>query len=331
MTEFICSNENCTISQTGICLLNNQPGECDFCQVADEIISDEALLGEPLLSSPTEAPRFSPSAALGLDDVRSMLGKRYGHVVGILGAPDSGKTALLVSLYLLMAHGRLSQFSFAGSRSLLTFEDIARGARNWNEGSPPDQMTAHTELGDSRAAGLLHLRLKRQSTSSCLDLFIPDLPGEWSTNLIDENEHERLSFLLGSEAIWLTVDGASLLSTATRNNSIHRMKLLIDRVIAFYNGTPPRLFLVVTRCDVGRPSEAVIDRIMSRAVQHGVNLQVMHVASFSNDPNIPAGTGISELISATIVTEPRASEFWPCAEASGPRQILRLPVENGYE
>ncbi|WP_349976464.1 hypothetical protein [Pseudomonas sp. WHRI 8519] len=325
MTEFVCTNENCTVSQTGICLLNNEPDDCSNSQLLEAETSDDSLIGEPLLPSPIEAPRFSASAALGLDDVRAMLGKKYGHVVGILGAPDSGKTALLVSLYLLMAHDRLIHFSFAGSRSLLTFEDIARGARSWNEGSPPEQMTAHTELGDSRAAGLLHLRLKSVSKSTCIDLFIPDLPGEWSTSLIDTNEHERLRFLQGSEAIWLTVDGASLLAPDTRNNAIHRMKLLIDRLVDFFEGQPPRLFLVITRCDLGRPTEAIIDRIVSRASHHKIELQVMHVASFSKEPSIPAGTGIPELLSATIKTEQKSLDFWAFAEAFGHRQILRLP------
>lgn len=325
MTEFVCTNENCTVSQTGICLLNNEPSECSYSRFLEDETSDCSLIGEPLLSSPIESPRFSASAALGLDDVRAMLAKRYGHLVGILGAPDSGKTALLVSLYLLMAHGRLNQFSFAGSRSLLTFEDIARGARSWNDGKTPEQMTTHTELGDSRAAGLLHLRLKRTAKGTCIDLFIPDLPGEWSTNLIDTNEHDRLRFLHGSEAIWLTVDGASLLTPDTRNNAVHRMKLLVDRVVEFFDRKTPRLFLVITRCDLGRPPEAIIERIVSRASYHNVELQVMHVASFSQEPSIPAGTGIPELISASIATEQKSLDFWAFAKASGHRQILRLP------
>lgn len=326
MTDFVCEYENCTVSQTGICLLNNQPGECVNCSAISDALHDDLITGEPLLSAPVEAPRFSPSAALGLDDVRAMLGKKYGHVIGVLGAPDSGKTALLVSLYLLIAHGKLAGCSFAGSRSLLTFEDIARGARTWNDGIPPNQMTAHTELSDSRAAGMLHLRMKMASYTSCIDLFIPDLPGEWSTNFIDANEHERLSFLSGAEVVWLTVDGQSLSSPAQRNNSIHRMKLLIDRVVAFYAGNLPRLFLVVTRSDLGRPTATILERIADRAKFHGVSLEIMHIASFSKDNSVPAGTGISELIAATV-TPPRSSiEFWPSVVSCGDRHMLRLPL-----
>jgi hypothetical protein len=325
MIDFICTNENCTVSQTGICLLNNEPEVCVNSRIAPDEVLKDVLIGEPLLPTPTEPPRFSPSAALGLEDVRVMLGKRYGRIIGILGAPDSGKTALLVSLYLLMAHGRLRNFSFADSRSLLTFEDIARGARSWNDGLPPNQMTTHTELGDSRAAGLLHLRIKRLSDNVCTDLFIPDLPGEWSTSLIDANEHERLSFLSGAEAIWLTVDGASLQNAILRNNSIHRMKLLIDRVAAFYAGDTPRLFLVVTRGDLGRPPDTVLERIIARARQHGISLQVMHVASFSDDQAVSAGTGIPELIAATIESSLGCPDFWPSADVFGHRQILRIP------
>lgn len=325
MSDLACEYENCTVSQTGICILNNPPGECSNCRAVADPLFEDVIAGEPPLTAPSVLPRFSPSAALGLDDVRTMLAKRYGHVIGILGAPDSGKTALLVSLYLLIAHDKLAEFSFADSRSLLTFEDIARGARAWNEGTPPLQMTMHTDLGDSRSAGLLHVRIKRAVDASCIDLYIPDLPGEWSTNLIDANEHERLEFLSGAEAIWLTVDGQSLVIPTQRNNSIHRMKLLIDRIAALCPNSLPRLFLVVTRSDLGRAADSALEPIVGRAALHGASLQVLHVASFSNDANVAPGTGIAELIAATVAPPTNIVEFWPDQAPEGSRRILRFP------
>ena len=107
--------------------------------------------------------------------------------------PDSGKTSCLVSLYLLLAHGNVGDFTFADSKSITALDELSRGARSW-DGGMPEQMTVHTKKGDGRSAGLLHFKLVRQSDRARLHLVIPDLPGEWSTDLIDNNRTDRLQF-----------------------------------------------------------------------------------------------------------------------------------------
>ncbi|MEH2469277.1 hypothetical protein V1281_001472 [Nitrobacteraceae bacterium AZCC 2161] len=87
------------------------------------------------------------------------MAERYCTLIGILGDPDSGKTAALVSLYLIASYTQHEGFGFADCRSLMAFNDISQRARHWNEGAPPDQMTVHTEAPDERTAGFLHLRL----------------------------------------------------------------------------------------------------------------------------------------------------------------------------
>jgi len=73
-------------------------------------------------------------------------------VVGILGELDAGKTACLARLYLQISHDRLDGWTFADSASLMGFEDIARGAREWTEGSRA-QLTIRTEISSGRHAG----------------------------------------------------------------------------------------------------------------------------------------------------------------------------------
>src|SRR5206468_4014081 len=107
---------------------------------------------------------------------------------------DAGKTAALVSLYLLVSRDKLGGRHFADSRSLMGFDQISHGARRWNEGALPDQLTVHTELGDDRSAGFLHLRL-RSDDGETVDILLPDLPGEWTAALIDSNRVDRLEFL----------------------------------------------------------------------------------------------------------------------------------------
>ena len=217
MSESGCLNNECTVGQTGICLLNNQPDKCP-----NRVSGHGAAIGgdaslthdEPVLVAPEDTPRFPPSDVLGMDEVRALMGKEYCHIIGLLGAPASGKTACLVSLYLLLAHNSVDGFTFADSRSLMALDELSRGARTWC-GGMPEQMTVHTELKGGRSAGLLHFKLIRKSDYARLHLLIPDLPGEWSTSLIENNRTARLSFLRAADAIWVMVDGQTLIETAS--------------------------------------------------------------------------------------------------------------------
>jgi hypothetical protein len=113
-------------------------------------------------------------------------------LAGILGSPKAGKTALLVSLYLLAANGKLEGYKIADSETMRGIDDISRGARRWNQGQVPEEMTIHTELADERTPGFLHLRLRRLNDGKMLDLLLPDLPGEWSDSLIDHKRRRMI-------------------------------------------------------------------------------------------------------------------------------------------
>jgi hypothetical protein len=332
MTDTFCLLEECTVAQTGKCLLNNPPETCPNYSRSGNVVDEgesELTPGDPVLTAPVQVSRFPPSAALGIEDVRVMMGRRYGRVIGVLGVPDSGKTACLVSLYLLLAHGRLRGFSFADSKSLMAFEDLARGARSWSQGGPPEEMTVHTDLGDGRVAGFLHLKLRRNVDGNCFDLFIPDLPGEWSTGLIDTNRIDRLQFLRGVHAIWLMVDGRSLVAPAQRLNAIHRIRRLIGRIADLCATTIPPLFLVVTRLDLGQPGEQTLDEIRLIAKQKGVDLAIHIIASFSKNRKVQAGAGISDLIEATVVRPGSVVPFWPDAPGAGSDSRCSLRIYSG--
>lgn len=332
MSDISCSNEDCTVAQTGLCVLNNVVAECpnrigDIDEEDTGAVDDPAL-GDPVLDAPTKARRFSPSAALGTLDANAMMRRRPGKIIGILGAPDSGKTASLVSLYLLLSHGRLEGFSFANSRSLLVFEDLARGARSWNAGEQPEQMTVHTELDAGRSAGFLHLKVRRETDRAAFDLFVPDLPGEWSTSLIDSNRTDRLDFLRGAHAIWVMVDGASIVAPDRKMNAIHRVKRLIGRLATMCGDAVPAIHLVVSRLDQVTPDTDTLDQIVKDAAKFGVDLKVHHIASFTDgNSQVRAGTGLSELMDATLAFEGTILPIWPKSNDYGPRQCLRISEE----
>ena len=330
MSETGCLNNDCTVAQTGLCLLNNQPDEC-----SQRVSGHEAALGSdaspthdgPVLVAPEDTPRFPPSAVLGMDDVRALMGGKYCRIIGLLGEPDSGKTACIVSLYLLLAHNSFDGFTFADSKSHTALDELSRGARSWH-GGMPEQMTSHTKSKDGRSAGLLHFKLIRKSDYARLHLFIPDLPGEWSTDLIDHNRTDRLSFLRSADSIWVMVDGLTLINKDQRLSAIHRASVLIDRSAALFSPETPAVRLVVTHLDRGRPTDETLQELRDNAAGHGIDLSVSNIASFSKTEKVTAGTGISDLIAQTVAGPVSDCDFWPegLEAAYGSRNALRVPA-----
>lgn len=326
-----CNFEGCTVGDTGICALEKDPATCGnrirsvsvpATASADEPASTTggSVIGSPVLERPRGAATFPASHTLGPDAMSSLMASRYVTVVGILGDPNSGKTACLASTYLLVANAMLQGWSFADSKSLMGFEDIARGARDWNEGSPPDQMTMHTEMSDDRRAGFLHLRLVRKADGRRIDLALPDLPGEWTTKLVASSQSERLDFLKAAEVIWMVLDGRTLADKERRQALISRVGQLAGRLKTMLGDRLPRVLLVVTHRDGGALTDNVSARLTTELKRKGLDATIMQVAPFSDSDDVRAGHGIAELIDATAGPKQIAPEFWP---GSVPRDGIR--------
>lgn len=331
MNEARCSNPECTIAQTGICVSNLTVELCPHVvrEEGEEAQHEtDVELGNPVLQAPTEAPRFPPSAPLGMEDVRRRRRSSYGSIVGVLGAPDSGKTACLVSLYLLLAHDRLEAFSYADSDSLVAFDLLSRGARVWS-GGVPTELTSHTQLSEGRSAGLLHLKLNNKITGGKLEFYIPDLPGEWTTTLIDNNEAERFLFLKDADVIWITVDGRTLCDKKLRRGAMHRLHILFERVVGICGVGAQKYQIVVSRSDLGKPSDAIMEELANIGVSFSVAVEVNYIASFSLVDEVPAGHGISELLERSLTFRASNLELWPAEpNEAAKRHVLRIPPED---
>lgn len=316
-----CRLEGCSFDETGICALEHSPSECSNRLPQDDngqIVLDTQeyselteQIGAPVLIEPAQSHSFGSKRSLGTEDLDSIMGKRYVNVVGILGDPESGKTACLASLYLLVSHAKLDGWSFADSLSLMAFEDIARGARDWNNGRVPEQMTVHTELSDDRSPGFLHLRLNRLSDGRKVDLVLPDIPGEWTQTLITSSRYERLEFLKSAGVIWIVLDGRVLADKEKRNGLIVRIGQLVGRLNTMFNNQIPRLLIIVTHRDCYSVNGNVSDRLLRELKRHGADAELIEVAPFSeNQDEVPAGFGIDKLINVTVNKSNEKPIFW---------------------
>jgi len=333
-----CSFDGCTIDETGICALARDPQTCTN-RVTSEVAGATSVdarsdgevtspygdrLGAPVLDQPVRGSAFPSSRTLGLEDLNALMGTRYVNVIGILGDPESGKTACLASLYLLVSHAMLKGWSFADSKSLAAFEEIARGARDWNEGNVPEQMTVHTELADDHRPGFLHLRLVRLSDGRRVDLALPDLPGEWTQALVNTAQSNRLDFMKSAETIWIVLDGRTLADIEKRQGLIARVGQLVGRLNTMLDSHAPRLMVVVTHRDLHVLDTNVANRLQAEISRRGAQAEIVGIAPFSDHPdNVPAGFGIAELIELTVGKPTERPTFWQSTEPTeGDRAYL---------
>jgi Double-GTPase 2 len=321
-----CKFEGCTVAETGKCAVENDPDTCPNRIAAlapagangSDTNSDGAAdsFGAPVLPQPVENPSFPRSTTLGSEVIEQMMSSRYVNVIGILGEPESGKTACLASLYLLVSNAKLEGWSFADSRSLMAFEESSRGARRWNEGNPPEQMTVHTEMANDRQPGFLHIKLVRSSDQRSFDFALPDLPGEWTKALIRSSVSDRLAFLKSVDVIWIVVDGRTLISKEQRQGVISRLGQLAGRLRALIEGAMPRVLLVLTHRDGGEVPDSVLQRVNDEVAKYGLNLTVVPVAPFSDDNKFKPGFGLTSLLDATVGEAPAPPDIWPSRKST---------------
>lgn len=324
--EKICKVSDCLYSQTGFCIRNNDPLVCEE-RLASLQISDvkEVILAEPVLQTPATIRQLKSSLTMSLTNVKELQESRYCKLVGILGIPSSGKTASLVSLYLLLAKNKLNGFEFLDSRSIMAFEDICVGARKWKETELPNQLTVHTELSDIRTAGFLHLRLNCLAAKQAIDILLTDLPGEWTNDLIDSNRKDRFDFLKSADRVWIMVNGLDLHTPKERHHTIHRVETLIQRLQAFLGEQMADVVLVVTHTDSAVHAGKYLNHFITDRV-NGFSIKVLEIASFSTQEGIEPGTGISQLIQDLVNGRPvKKPPFWPSGSMnSNDRNYLRF-------
>lgn len=311
-----CRTPNCTIADTGICLVGNDPASCEFRNRAngqheeDVAAVDTEVVAPPVLEAPTDKPVLWGSLPLEVGELGELMASRPCLLVGILGTPAAGKTAALVSLYLRLSHGKLEGFQFADSKRLIALEEISQGARIWSN-PPPDALTARTVASGRRVAGFLHIRMRKLQDNEFVDLLVPDLPGEWSDTLIDTNRAEGLAFLDAVHVIWVFMNGSDIRDNATRMHTLSRTKQLLRRVASMLGDGCPPVKIVVTHSDAGTLPDATLSRINRMIEDTGVSAEIVEIASFSSNNEVPAGSGIATLIEKSLPLQPLSGNEWP--------------------
>lgn len=340
-----CLNPDCTVAETGICLEGheNYETECPHYEAYVEPDAQEEpvqLPEEPERETPTvqkDGRKFWAGGELGLKEAESIMRARYTHLIGLVGPSNVGKTCFLIALHLKASSSDapLELYRFAGSRSLPGFEERARGARTWQAGQIPDNLSEHTILQDPRRPGFVHLRLAKMDASHTYEVLLTDLPGEWFSTVVDDAAAAgRLAFLCRADGILFFVDGERLLDIHTRHEEVYRARMLLRRLkdaVRLDISIP--FVLLVSKIDKleTEVSEDLsidgVDDIHAEARELGFNPSVVYTASFSRCPGlIPNGYKVEEALH-TLLNSRR--QTWEAQDeqdrfAAHPRSFARF-------
>ena len=328
-----CEQDGCTYAETGVCILNYVP---EVCPQLFDLTEDSQYTQPPTKLDPNDfsvslvTPDLPTGLVLDKEQVSEKMSRSHCHLIGILGAPNAGKTAAIVSLYLLLSRSHLKGFEFRDSDTLMALEGISSGARRWDSGDPVEELTEHTRMTDERQAGFMHFKLHDVEQDIQIEFVLPDIPGEWTDALINSNKFDRLEFLLSCGVIWIVVDGRVLRDRTKKNLEIHRTELLIQRIAENFDGAfSPRLILVITHADLGAVPEGTSDSICNKGVSLGLRIEKIDIASFAPEGDVEPGTGLSDLIAVTIRQPPSAeATTWPDAVSPNEREMLRFRVSG---
>ena len=328
-----CNQDGCTFTETGVCILNFVP---EVCPKLFDPTEDSQYTQPPAKLDPNDysvslaTPDLPTGLVLDKEQISKKMSRTHCHLIGILGAPNAGKTAAIVSFYLLLSRSVLKGFEFRDSDTLMALEGISSGARRWSSGDPIEELTEHTRMTDERQAGFIHFKLHDVEQNNQTEFVLPDIPGEWTDALIDANRFDRLDFLLSCGVIWIVVDGLVLRDRTKRNREIHRTEVLIKRIAENFNGAfSPRLILVITHADLGAVPEGISASICDKGSSLGLEISKIDIASFALKVGMKPGTGLSELISMTV-GQPLSAEAttWPDADFPNEREMLRFRVSG---
>jgi Double-GTPase 2 len=229
-----CGRPDCEIATTGVCAEGLQPVEsCPFFgkELPEEIDNDESPLSDESLTwtNPEQVPLPSGDA-LDVNAVDEFLRWRPAIFVAIVGERDSGKTTLISTIYDRYRQAPFAGHTFAGSRTLIGFEQEAHFARAESGLIRPE--TARTPL--SSGLHFLHFTLvPTEQPHARYDLMLSDRAGEiyrqarsdsvLIADLIEVAKANCTVLLLDGERIANPVERAEAMQ-ATRQN----LRALLD-------------------------------------------------------------------------------------------------------
>ncbi|WP_133256921.1 TRAFAC clade GTPase domain-containing protein [Hymenobacter edaphi] len=241
-----CTNIKCGANATGLCLLNNPKlTDCEHWQPDATNAADASNKKAKSTSGQTRAKRGQALEGqsvewtgypLRLAEIELVSRRTNPLIIAPVGAVSAGKSSFLGMLHSLLLRGHgLAQYTFAGSLTLLGWEDLAVALR-FHRGQATDQIATPS---DPTYYSLLHWAMRR-ADGYLRDVLFPDASGEvfsqWAVNQSDPNADNVRWIHRHADAFVFFIDCEALV--LRRGAAVSNLMDLAGRLAHGLNGRP---------------------------------------------------------------------------------------------
>lgn len=198
-----CNEDGCEVLTTGICINNLGLDTCPHYKSDSDIDIDEnnSIEIDKIKDVETELIPANvidvySGKALTLSEVNRISYSALTRLIILAGMPDCGKTTLLLSImHIFETHSSFNGFVFAGSETLLDFEEKSHPSKIDSDNDDPN--TGRTPLGPPI---FLHIKVcDTNDNGKIVDLLFTDISGERFRTLKDSTL-ECKKFILARRA-----------------------------------------------------------------------------------------------------------------------------------
>lgn len=210
--------------------------------VVNEPLSEEELIdlteGNELPIDEVDEPLYESEKAfhfiwngegLKKEDVADISVSGPTKLIAVVGSVGSGKTTLVASLFLRFQQGEFAGFSFAGSKTLVGFEQRCFESMAISGRNHPD--TERTSL--NAKDNFLHLELLSTSVSSTVQhVLFYDVTGEqYDDAMNSRSAAASLKFIANADVVLFLVDGEKIVNKKTRQLEPFDCSRLLEMLI----------------------------------------------------------------------------------------------------
>ena len=244
--------------------------------------------------------------ALTISETYSIAASEKSIFTIAIGATGCGKTTLISSLYqLFLFPNKSSHFYFAGSQSIMAFEERAFFTRTASYLNNPTTPRTPRGINDN----ILHLRLLNKGTNNIINLLLIDMSGEEYENIIGNIEaaEKNLSIVKFAKSITVLLDGEKLIQLRERNATIQQAINLLKTI--FDSGlicNEAKIIFVMSKYDLvlGTPelnaevlSNDIIDKASKQIPDLANRFKLFQVAAMpQNESLCNSGFGVENLL-----------------------------------
>jgi hypothetical protein len=234
-------------------------------------------------------------------DTATITRRARTSVVLFAGTADCGKTTLLATLHLLFQRGPFAGYNFAGSDTLMGFEDRVSLARTASGRSTPT--TPRTTISE-----YLHLRVRLEDCSQPIrDVLLGDLWGDDFREAKDNVDACRnLAIISRANRFVLLIDGGKLAKADSRQSAKNDPLMLLRNCLQTGRlGKKSVVDVLTTKWDIVEDSnerdkviafvDHVEDEVRNRVSDRVGRLRFARVASHPLVGDLPLGHGLAEM------------------------------------